>query len=295
MEPYPRTWVEIDLEALVGNLTAVRRRLPTGTEIAIVTKADAYGHGLIPVSRAASHSGTDWIAVATVQEGIALRDAGVLKPVMVMSPILALEADQAVFYELDVFVESVKMAKSLSEAAALAGKKARLHLKVDTGLHRFGCDSRKAASIAKEISTLPNIDLIGIAQHFADSAQDSEYTNYQLSNFRTALLGCREKGLMFRYIQMANSAGAIKYPESRGNLVRIGILAYGIDPFNLMDGEVKPVMRWYSRLTSLRVLPVGAKVGYTGSFKTSRKTLLGTLSVGYGDGYARALSNAGSV
>ena len=295
MEPYPRTWVEIDLEALVGNIAAVRARMPAGTEIALVAKADAYGHGLIPVARAASHAGTDWIAVATVQEGIALRDAGVLRPVMVMSPILGLESDQAVFYELDVFVESTKMARSLSEAAKQAGKQARLHLKVDTGLHRFGCDARKAAGIAKEIAALPNVELIGIAQHFADSAQDSEYTNFQLSNFRTALLGCREKGLMFRYIQMANSAGAIKYPESRGNLVRIGIIAYGIDPFNLMDGEVKPVMKWFARLTSLRLLPAGAKVGYAGTFTTTRKTLIGTLSVGYGDGYGRALSNGGVV
>lgn len=287
--------MEIDLRGIVANLSAVRRRLPAGTEVAIVTKADGYGHGLVPVSRAASRAGVNWVAVATVQEGIALRDAGILRPVMVMSPILAVEADQAVFYELDVFVESTKMAMSLSEAATKLGKKASLHLKVDTGLHRFGCDPKKAAQIALEISRLPNIDLVGIAQHFADSSQDAEYTNLQLASFRTALVGCKEAGLTFRYIQMANSAGAIKYPESRGNLVRIGIIGYGIDPFNLMDGELVPAMKWFARVTSLRLLPEGAKVGYSGTFTTTRKTLVATLGVGYGDGYGRNLSNRGEV
>jgi alanine racemase len=287
--------LEVDLRVIVANLAAVRNRLPAGTEVALVTKADAYGHGLVPVSRAASRAGANWIAVATVQEGIALRDAGVLRPVMVMSPILAVEADQAVFYELDLFVESTKMAMSLSEAATKLGKRVSLHLKVDTGLHRFGCDPKKAAQIATEISRLPNVDLVGIAQHFADSSQDSEYTNFQLASFRTALVGCKEAGLTFRFIQMANSAGAIKYPESRGNLVRIGILGYGIDPFNLMDGEVRPAMSWFARVTSLRLLPEGSKVGYSGTFTTERKALVATLGVGYGDGYGRNLSNKGEV
>ncbi|MCU0317523.1 MAG: alanine racemase, partial [Fimbriimonadaceae bacterium] len=185
MRAYPRTWAEINLAAVAHNIACVRHKMGTAkVEIALVAKADAYGHGLVPISRFACQHGVDWVAVATVQEGIALRDAGIEKPIMVLSPILPIECDQAVFYNLDVLIENIVMARHLDAAANKIGTVARVHLEVDTGIHRFGCDPREAAKLAREIAGQKNIHLVGIAQHFADSSTDPAFTQNQMEDFR---------------------------------------------------------------------------------------------------------------
>ena len=296
VEPYPRTWVEIDLPALAHNLAAVRARLADErVQIALVTKADAYGHGLVPISRYALRHGADWAAVATVQEGIALRDAGVDAPVMALSPILPVEAEQAVFYGLDVLTENFEIGQALSDAAVSVGRPARLHLKVDTGLHRFGCTTEEAPGLADRLAALPGVRLVGIAQHFADSSKDPETTRLQIARWQSLLEALKTAGHEFEIVQAANSAGAVRYPESRGNLVRIGIIGYGVDPFNLLDGEARPVLSWTSRVTAMRRVPANEPIGYSGTYLTTRPSVVATVGVGYGDGYPRTLSSRGVV
>ena len=295
MQPYPRTWAEVDLGVLAANLAVIREIVGPETQIALVAKADAYGHGLVPVSRFAAQNGADWIAVATVQEGIALRDAGVDCPIIVLSPMLDVEADQGVFYRLDLMVENFEIAAAISRAAVSQKSEARVHLKVDTGLHRFGCTPADTVSLAKEFSTMPGIQLVGIAQHFVDSSQDQATTNHQIDSI-TALTAEVEKALGCRLIRhYSNSAGTAQFPSARGDLVRVGILAYGIDPFNLTAGRVQPVLAWRARITSIRNVPAGEGVSYGHTYVVTRDTRVATIGAGYGDGYPRRLSSRSFV
>lgn len=296
VNPYPRTWVEVDLPALAFNLRLVRQAMDDPkVKIALVAKADAYGHGLVPTSRFALQNGADWIAVATVQEGIALRDAGIEKPIVVISPILAVEAEQAVFYRLRTLVERLEIAGALSHAAVDQDSTAIIHLEVETGLARFGAMPSEALDLACNIASLPGVKLEGLSTHFANSGRDPETTNLQLERFHRVLADCETAGLHFDVVHAANSAGAVRYPASRHDLVRIGLGAYGIEPYGLFEGVGKPVMTWKARVMALRDLPQGSPVSYSGTFTTSRRTVVATLGVGYGDGYPRALSNKGVV
>ena len=295
MQPYPRTWVEIDLGTLGRNLEALRRRIGPHPKLALVCKADAYGHGLVPTARWAVHHGVDVLAVATVAEGIALREAGVESRVMVMSPTLAVEADQAVFYNLEVFCESMESAQALSHAAVRQERWAQIHLKVDTGLHRFGVEPKEAVRIAQGISSLPRVKLVGIASHFVDSGKNEELTNQQVEATHQLVSHLKDAGISPQELQLANSAGAIKYPQARGDLVRIGIYAYGLDPYQLMGGELTPVLTWKARITSVREVKAGEGLSYGWTHRTSRASRIATLGVGYGDGYPRSLSNVGAV
>jgi alanine racemase len=295
VQPYPRTWVDIDLPAIAHNLALVKRAVGPSVQTALVVKADAYGHGLVPVTRFALRHGADWAAVATVQEGTALRDAGVDGPIMVLSPILEIEAEQAVFYRLDTLFEDLRTAQALSLAAQAVGLPARAHLKVDTGLHRFGCSPEEAVRLCRQARALPGLELVGIAQHFADSSRNDDYTRLQETRWLSLLQRLQAAGESFRHVHAANSAGALRYPESRGNLVRIGILAYGIDPVGLLGGKARPAMKWTARVTAIRRIQAGEPVGYCLTFRTTRASRIATLGVGYGDGYPRSLSNKGHV
>ncbi len=265
------------------------------TKIALVAKADAYGHGLVPVSRYALQNGAEWIAVATVQEGISLRDSGIEAPIAIISPILPVEAEQAVFYRLRTLVERTETAKALSQAALEQQSEAIVHLEIDTGLARFGCMPRDAADIASEIASLPKVDLEGASTHFSNSGRDPETTELQLSTFHEAVACCQKRGARFKVLHTANSAGAVRYPASRHSLVRIGLAAYGIEPYNLLGGEDRPVMTWKAGVMALRELPPGSPVSYSSTYHTRARSIIATLGVGYGDGYPRALSNLGMV
>lgn len=293
MNPYPRTWIDIDLPALAHNLALVRERIGDGPRIALVAKADAYGHGLVPVARHAVRSGADWIAVATVQEGIALRDAGLVAPILVLSPILEVEAEQAVFYELRVMLETIGLARALQSAAEAQDMRAIVHLPVDTGVSRFGLTPQEVAPFVASISGLDRIVIEGIGTHFADSGVNREGTLAQLAAFENMVDQLDPEHRWIRHA--ANSAGATLYSNASFELVRIGIAAYGVDPYGMFGGRARPVLSWKSRVMSLRRRPAGTPVSYAGTHVCPRDTTIATIGVGYGDGYPRSLSNRGFV
>jgi alanine racemase len=296
VNPHPRSWAEIDLTALAHNLGAIRRRLgPSPPEIALVAKADAYGHGLVPVARHALRHGADWAAVATVQEGIALRDAGVDSRIAVLSPILPVEAEQAVFYGFDILFEEEEVLKALGGAAVGMGRTANVHLKVDTGIHRFGCSPDSALALARAAMAQEGVELVGLAQHFADSSRDPVTTRHQLDAFQAVAATLRAEGIDPPVVHAANSAGTLTWPDSLFTMVRVGLAAYGIDPFGWLGGEARPVMAWWSRVTSVRSVARGQAVGYSGTAVLERDSVLATVGVGYGDGYPRALSNRAAM
>lgn len=293
--PYPRTWVELDLAAFGSNLRLLRDHLGSGVEIALVCKADAYGHGLVPMGRFAVQSGVSCLAVATVQEGIALREAGIESRVMVMSPILPIELDQAVFYGLDIFVESREMIEACNQASLKLKKVAHLHLKVDTGLHRFGCAPGDVSTLFNNAKELDGVRIVGLAHHFIDSAYDLDSTETQRSLFNHVVKSLEDMGMSPSIIHQSNSAGAWRYGRESGNLVRVGIMAYGVDPSGMTKGKLVPVMRWFARLTSLRTVPAGGTVSYSSTYTLEKESIIATLGIGYGDGYPRSLSNKGWV
>lgn len=294
MKPFPRTWIEVDLPALSGNLGILRETIGPEPKLGLVAKADAYGHGLVPVARAATQSGVSWLCVATVQEGIALRDSGIDCPILVLSPILPLEAEQAVFYNLRVHVEDTEVARAMSDAAERQGTTARVHLKVDTGISRFGALPQEVQPLASALHLLPSLELEGISTHFADSAADPERTERQMRKFEAVLKVCTDSGIHFRVVHIANSAGCLRYPAAHHHLVRVGIAAYGIDPYGFNIG-LKPIMTWKARIMGTRTRPAGTWVSYSSTCQLKRETKLATLGVGYGDGYPRAMSNKGFV
>ena len=295
MSEFPRTWAEVDLNALRHNLHVIRERLPADVQMALVTKADAYGHGMVPISRVAAQFGVDFIAVATVQEGIALREGEIEAPILVLAPTLPMEATLAVYYGLRNLVESIDAARAISEAAVAQGLTAKIHMKVDTGMARFGVDAEKAADLASEIAALPNVELEGVATHFANSGREPEYTAWQMERFKSALDEMAARGIVPKITHCANSGALVRFPAALIGLARIGILAYGISHVGETDLDLKPVMTWKARITALRELPPGRKVSYNLTWETPRVSRIATLGVGYGDGYHRALSNRGAV
>lgn len=295
LDPYPRTWAEVDLGALAHNLGLIRKIVGPETSICLVAKADAYGHGLVPVSRFAVRAGATHLAVATVSEGIALRDAGIDVPILILSPILPVEATQAVFYGLDVVLENLELATALSQAAQSIGRKSRCHLKVDTGLSRFGCRPSEAVEIAKAVKQLPGVELVGVSQHFIDSRGNEARTNRQIEIFHDTLNQIKGAGIELEYIHAGNSAGAAKHPLEVGNLVRIGMLAYGIDGLEMTGGQARPVMSMFSRIISVRNILPGETVGYLATYEAKEPTRVLTIGAGYGDGVSRHLSNKGVV
>jgi alanine racemase len=295
MGGYPRVWVEIALGALGRNLQRIRSAIgPPPPALALVAKADAYGHGLGPIARHAVQNGADWLAVAAVSEGVALRDAGLECPVLTLSPILPEEAEQAVFYGLDASVESLEVAEALSQAAVRQGRSARLHLKVDTGLNRFGAKPHQAVERAAAIMRLPGIELAGLSQHFIDSATRPDLSAQQWSHFRQVVEECRAMGFS-GMAHGANSAAALRIPESRQDLIRVGLAAYGVDPHGLLNGAAEPVMRMKARVLSMRRAEAGETVGYNATHTLERAATIATLGAGYGDGIPRAMSGKGFV
>jgi alanine racemase len=263
--------------------------------MALVTKADAYGHGLVPITRAATRHGVDFIAVATVQEGIALRESEIEAPIIVMAPTLPMEAKMAVFYGLRNMVESFDAARAISEAAVQLEIDAKIHLKIDTGMARFGVEADNAPDLAYRIASLPRVELEGAATHFSNSGREPEYTAWQMSRFEKALKLMADLGVTVKIRHCANSGALVKFPAALMDLARIGILAYGISHVGETELGLKPVLSWKARIMALRELPAGRKVSYNLTWETPHRSVIATLGVGYGDGYHRALSNKGSV
>lgn len=295
MNPYPRTWIDIDLSLLAGNLAHVRRAVGPKPLLALVAKADAYGHGLIPIVRQAIRSGADWICVATVQEGIALRDAGISAPILVISPILPVEAEQAVFYDLRITIERMETAQALNDAGIRQEKNALVHIEVDTGLSRFGCEVSKTTELLQNLTTLERVEVEGLSHHYIDSGQNDDRTKIQIKIFNDLIAELSELNICPKMLHGSNSAGAISYPEHALDMVRVGILAYGIDPYGIKGETTKPLLNWFTRVTALREIPKGQSVGYCEGYKAYRDAKIATLGAGYGDGYPRSLSNLGRV
>ena len=298
-----RTWAEISLGNLGHNYRALRSCAPDSKFLATV-KANGYGHGSVPVAKRLVELGADYLAVACLDEAAELRRAGIAAPILVLGYTQPELAAEVVDLELTQGIFTPPLAKALSGAAGAAGKRARVHLKVDTGMSRLGVldhDPQRAAEELEALCALPHLEAEGIFTHFADADGDEGYTMLQFTRFLDVLKELEEKyGRAFEIRHCAASAAVLHYPCTHMDMVRPGIALYGHYPdpgCEGLDGPgLKPVMSLFSRVAAVRDFPAGTPVGYgcTASFGgAGGRTAV--LPIGYADGLHRTLSNQGSV
>ena len=297
MEVERGAWAEINLDAVANNVREAKRLLKPTTKLCAVVKADAYGHGAVPVATEAVRNGADFFAVALSQEGIELRNAGIDKPILILGPmpIMPGVADNIVRYELSQAVFDVRRLEILNQAAETAGKKARVHIAVDTGMSRIGVQVDEAADFAKKVVAYPGIELEGIFSHFCSAdEQDKDFTELQYERFEKAVRSIENEGIHIPVKHIANSAGLSELTQYQWDMSRQGITLYGMRPSSAVEGydecydSFRPVMTGF-----VKDLPAGRTVGYGRTWTAKRPTRLATVLIGYADGLNRLLSNRG--
>lgn len=301
MKMHSRIQAEIDLDAMTYNLEHIKKNLAPGTQVIAVLKADGYGHGAVPLARRIQKDPEIWgIAVATVEEGEELRNAGITKPILILGYTYQEDYQKIVKLDFRPAVFKLSMAKELSKAALEAGKTLKIHIKIDTGMTRIGYrDVKKDVPEILEISKLPGLEIEGIFTHFARADEaDKTPALVQYEKFQEFIRALEQEGLHIPMKHCSNSAGIIRMQEANLDAVRAGIILYGLYPSKEVEREpvpLKPLMSLRSHIAYIKTVEPGAEISYGGIFTTVRETRVATIPVGYADGYPRGLSNKGSV
>ncbi len=311
-------WAEVSLGALTSNLEAIRRyvnpaheKRKTPRKVLCIVKGNGYGHGGPEVAKALEKAGADWFGVTCTDEGVAIRQNGVRKPILVLTSFVPGEESRLVKHDLTAVIHRCQQLELLNRAGARRGGKKRVpfHLKIDTGMNRLGIASGDVECFARQLGKCKHLELTGIFSHFASSEvfTDSavgQQTCEQEERFYAALERLRALGIDPGIVHLANSAAIVTRPETWADMVRPGAILYGYhpgyDPAEKREEAekqlpLKPVMSLRSRIISLRSVPTGAGVGYNATFVAKRPTRIGVLAAGYGDGIHRSLGNRGSV
>lgn len=286
----------IDLDVLATNVRRLKDLLSPSTTLMAVVKANAYGHGATTVARTTLSHGAAALAVATVDEGIELRDDGIDADILVLGPILASEIERALRHRLQLIAVSPATASYVSDAAHRLGLSWRpgLHVKLDSGLHRYGSDLETAIATARQIDQDHSLELAGVTTHFASADDPSApVTDEQMSRFTAFVSTLAAERIAPRFRHVANSAATLRSPGFHLDMVRVGIALYGLAPSSHcpLPATVRPVMRLVSRVARIHALRPGDTVGYGQTFTADRPIRAALIPIGYGDGYRRALSS----
>ncbi len=295
-----RSWAEVDLDAIAHNLREIKGKLARNTLVMSVVKADAYGHGVFETVQTLLENGADRLAVSMLDEAIQLRKSGVTVPILILSYTDPGRAEELIQYDITQTVFSMELAKSLSEAAVALSKSIKVHIKIDTGMTRVGfTPGYDAVKHVVEISRLPGIVVEGLFTHFSKADEwDKSYTNMQFERFTSLCTELNRIGVFIPIKHVANSATAMSYPEMHLDMIRPGIIQYGLYPSDEVDKarlDLKPAMTLKSKVIMVKKVEAGVAVSYGGTFVTERETYIATLPIGYADGYSRLLSNKASV
>ncbi|MBD3264945.1 MAG: alanine racemase [Candidatus Omnitrophica bacterium] len=288
-------WVEVDLEALSRNLEILEKRIEGKARIVATIKQFAYGHGLLPVSKQLALNGIDWFGVGSVEEAIALREDDYKGSILVLSSVLKKFVSYFIHYNIIPTVVDAEFARALDREAAKSKRVAPVHVKVDTGMGRLGAYYKDAESFIGELSGLKNISLEGIYTHFPVADTDSDFTNHQIEAFNGLLKSLSARQIGFKYRHCANSIGILNYPDSHFNMVRPGLILYGVYPTPLEEIGVEPVLSLKSRVIFVKKIEKGMSVGYGRTFIAEKDRFVATVAVGYADGYPWSLSNKAKV
>ena len=287
-------YAEIDLGAIRHNLTEIRRRVKPASKLCAVVKANAYGHGAIQVAQVAVECGADFLAVATVAEGLELRRTGFDVPILILGLIPSSAAQVVVENNLTATVADLSLAEKISAAAVELNKVSRVHLKIETGMGRIGCTPDEAVDLAKKISALPNVELEGVFSHFADAdSPDRTFTYRQIETFSDTVEKIRSAGVAIKIRHLAESAAILDIPEAHFDMCRAGIITYGLYPSAdvVRTIELRPAMKPVARVVQVKKISAGTSIGYGREFVAERDSLIATLPIGYADGYIRAYKN----
>lgn len=293
--------IEINLKNLEYNLKNIRKKTGSSVKIIAIVKDNAYGHGVIEVSKILIESGVDMLGVATLSEALELRNSGINFPIIVLTPGFDDEAFLIVKNNIIQSICTIEMAKSLSNAAKKLNKKAFVHIKVDTGMGRLGILSEGAVNFIKEILKLNSIKIHGIFTHLADADKtDKNYARAQIKKFKSLIDGLSKIDIHIPFKHIANSACILDLPESFTdcfNMVRPGLILYGMYPSDTVSRSLnlKSVLSLKTKVIFVKTLSKGSSISYGRTFITKKKTKIAVLGIGYGDGYNRALSNKGEV
>ena len=286
------TWIEVDLTAIENNVGLIRQQ--TGVRVMAIVKADGYGHGAVPVARAALQGGASWLGVARLEEALELRQAGLEAPILLLGYTPPGRLEQAIASNLSLAAWTEDQVEAAAAAAKSLGTAARLHLKLDTGMNRLGAPAEAAVQLARWMAEMPGVHLEGVFTHFARSDEaDLTHTRGQVSLFRQALAELQAAGLRPALAHAANSAASLRLPEASFDMVRVGIAMYGLHPSPdcpLPEGY-RPAMSWKAALSHVKTLPAGQGISYNYEYFTQAQERIGTLPVGYADGLRRKLPN----
>jgi alanine racemase len=293
------TWAQIDLNSLAANFQLVKTKVGPEINVMAVVKANAYGHGAVECARRLEKEGVDWFGVALPEEGIQLRSAGIIKPILCLAGFWEGQAEACLQQQLVPAVYRLDMIEALDGAARERNVIADVHVKIDTGMGRLGVRFDELSEFVEALKRFQNIRVDGLMTHFAAADEPScgPLTKDQIQRFGNALKALQGHGYNPAHHHLANSAGIFAQPAAWGNMVRPGGVLYGLwrdilDPEH-RDEKFQPVMSLHSRITLLKWVPPGETVGYGCTFEASAKTLVATIPIGYDDGYMRVLSNRG--
>jgi alanine racemase len=298
-KPARPTWLDVDLDAIAHNVRTLKALVGPDVALMAVLKADGYGHGAVKVARTAINNGADWCGVASLSEALALRNAGIEAPILILGFTPGWHAREALLRDVSLTVYDLDVARAYARAAQELKRTARVHVEVDTGMSRLGVLPAAAPSFIRAVAALNAICVEGIFTHFSSADSDEGYTQLQLARFRDVLSTIGDLPTL-RYVHAANSAGALAYPEARFNMVRIGLAMYGLNPFHPAPLRpaglrLRPAMTWRTTIAQVKTLPAGTPVSYGGRFVCPRETTIAVIPVGYADGFRRAPCTFGEV
>lgn len=292
---YRPTWAEVNLNNLSYNFKQIKRLLAPQVKIMACVKADAYGHGLVPVAKRLALSGADYLGVACIDEGIRLREHNIKQPVLILGLVLKKDIRPLFEYNLIPALCTVEFAAGLNNMAARFGRKIKIHIKVDTGMGRIGVLYKGAFDFIKEITGFKFLAIEGIFTHFPCADIDKGFTLEQTNRFKELLVRLNNAGINIPLVHAANSMAVIRYKETYFNMVRPGLAVYGLYPKAGLDIKLKAVLSLRTRVIYSKRVPQGYGISYGSTYRTSKYTNIVTLPVGYGDGYPRNLSNKAPV
>ena len=301
-----RAWTEINLDVLCNNIKAIRSYVNPSAKVMGVVKADAYGHGYLEVAKTLLSGGADALGVACLDEAIQIRRCGIECPILILGNSRTDEAETLIKNHVMPACYEYSFAKVLSDVACSLGRKAKIHIKVDTGMGRVGfryTDDKEAGEISLneiiKIANLPGICVDGIFTHFAVADEDDdEYTNLQFERFLEICKRLEEAGVHIPVKHCANSAAIIRFPHMHLDMVRAGIVLYGLKPSSFVECDflgIEPVMTFKAKTTNIKTVEKGSSISYGRKYKSDMERRIATIPVGYADGYSRVLSNKAQV
>lgn len=299
MEPYLRTWCEVDLRAIRQNMINIRKKAGQGPKVMAVIKADGYGHGAAEIGQYI-YDEADYFGVATIEEAVELRETGIDKPILVLGYTSPSLYGQNLKYDVEQTVYTMEAAEKMSEEAVKSGRTARIHIALDTGMTRIGVSpDEKGLAFVQAVQRLPGISVVGLFSHLscADMA-DKTYTREQLARFDFFVELLEKNHISIPVKHVCNSAGIMEFDDHRYDMVRAGIILYGLYPSEEVRKEaleLAPAMEWKTHVVNIMEPEMNRGISYGATYVTDHPCRIATISIGYADGYPRSLSNKGWV